>query len=200
MRRAGWALTLVVISPLPGCTDSPLVVRPGATDVAPVPSAFLPRVVSGQVLAFSTDGARPVANLSLQLHLGPEGRTEAVVSGVDGSFKTTVPHGVSFSAAVSDGGGYQVPCPVTIDSVFEDTTYELHVVADAVLLSTGTPRSLPLPRGRVVSGTVYGTTRQIGGISPGPSTVPRSRPRLPRAEMSCRGVSLTNKVASYSAC
>jgi hypothetical protein len=158
------ALLLLVVGGLIACNGGPI--APSSPSAAPpVPAERSPApvtVVSGTVFELGRDGAG--ARVVAASIWGPKftttdsaGRYE--VSGLhDLSGKSATPPLQSLSA-IKDG--YSQPCRPAIDRWLGGADHDLniHLVADDILASTGTPSLLPMT-GPVVVGVVFERTAQ----------------------------------------
>ncbi len=124
--------------------------------------------LTGVVFEYTAAGRLPRPGVPLLIRRWPQGADHflEVTSGGDGRYIASgiaAAAGISIAPAV--GAGYYAPCPNgSSGAVRFDSTFDVHVVSEAVLSSVGAPAELPRLEGVAVSGVVFENTPQ--GLQP----------------------------------
>jgi hypothetical protein len=139
-----------------GCTEAPVPATPSSPTPGPTASTF---TVSGMVFDHTSTGRRALAALPLRIRIFSSDTYLNVTSDANGRFTVSgVPAGAVTIAPAADAG-YIAPCPAGTDVLKRDATFDVHVVATALLSSAGAPESFPVT-GLWVSGVVFETTSE----------------------------------------
>jgi hypothetical protein len=125
----------------------------------PPPSQSSVRL-SGVVFDYTSDGARPRANVPLVVRTGYLNVFMEVTSDAMGRYSLSgVPVG-AISIAPAGGSGYYAPCPAGSDVVQSDRVFDVHIVSATLLSATGAPAEMPRVGAIWVSGVVFERTPQ----------------------------------------
>jgi hypothetical protein len=156
-RSLAVSFVLVLGVGLVSCDDTSVPI----TYLAPPPVQGPSITLSGVVFEFTSDGARPRANVPLLVR---EGYANAfimeVTSDAMGRYSLAgVPAG-AISITPARGSGYYAPCPAGWDIVRSNHVFDLNVVSATLLSTVGAPGDLPRLGGIWVSGVVFERTPQ----------------------------------------
>jgi hypothetical protein len=135
------------------------------TTSSPTPPPVTPLTLTGVVYEYTAEGRRPLAGAAIDVSAEYQSYSPKVFSDAEGRYTAADLTSLRDDwKVVAQKAGYRQPCRTRLSH----TTVDLHVVSEAILSTTGIPRSFPITQptlsGRVVEATPEGR-RPVSGVS-----------------------------------
>ena len=167
MSYAAYSTTLSVVLLAFGCSETRSPVAPSPTPTSsstpPLPS---PTQVRGVVYEVAADGRRPLAGVGLDISPEYQSRFPITESNAEGQFTAELVPRDGFKI-VGIKTNYSQPCRLPVPTGVAD--YEVYLVSNDLLSTTGAPSSLPITApvltGRVFERTPTGEQPIAGAFS-----------------------------------